>query len=224
MSTNINQRIKKLSILLFAVSIIATIGLVVVQAQVNQNKIVNTQNNSYITIDSFEEDFALKMKKNSISERNSKDNIEVSSVKGTATSKSVPLNYFSQYEKATVVATGYTAGVESTGKDETHPAYGITFSGSHVCRDVYSTIAADISVFPLGTILYIPDYGYGVVADTGSAIIGNKIDLYYDTVEQVYEQWGKKEVEVYIIEYGNGAVCDSTIEEYNRVATATNQM
>lgn len=63
-----------------------------------------------------------------------------------------------------------------------------------------------------------------MVADTGSAIIGNKIDLYYDTVEQVYEQWGKKEVEVYIIEYGNGAVCDSTIEEYNRVATATNQM
>ncbi|MDI5790449.1 3D domain-containing protein [Bacillus licheniformis] len=40
--------------------------------------------------------------------------------------------------------------------------------------------------------MFIPDYGYGVVADTGSAIKGNRLDLYYETVEDVYKEWGKK--------------------------------
>src|SRR5699024_7938143 len=85
-----------------------------------------------------------------------------------------------QYPSKTVIATGYTAGAESTGKTPDHPQYGITFSGVNVKRDLYSTIAADVDVFPIGTVLYIPNYGYGVVADTGSAIKGNKIDLYYE--------------------------------------------
>src|SRR5690625_6204471 len=70
-----------------------------------------------------------------------------------------------QYPKATVVATGYTAGIESTGKTADHPEYGITYSGVEVKRDLYSTIAADLTVYPIGTVMYIPDYGYGVVAE-----------------------------------------------------------
>src|SRR5690606_24522080 len=84
----------------------------------------------------------------------------------------------SPYEKFEVEATGYTAGPESTGKDIGHPQYGITYSGVKVRRAHVSTIAADPDVFPIGSVLYIPDYGYGVVADTGSAIKGHKIDLY----------------------------------------------
>lgn len=113
---------------------------------------------------------------------------------------------FSQYPKKKVVATGYTAGVESTGKTKDHPQYGITYSGIKVKRDLYSTIAADLSVFPLGTILYIPNYGYGVVADIGGAIKGNKIDLYFETVADVYNEWGKQEVDVYVIEEGQGDI------------------
>ena len=64
-----------------------------------------------------------------------------------------------------VVATGYTAGIESTGKRPGHPQYGITFSGVKVRRDIVSTIAADPKVFPIGTVLFVPGYGYGVVAD-----------------------------------------------------------
>lgn len=116
-----------------------------------------------------------------------------------------------QYPRHVLMATGYTAGVESTGKTKEDPSYGITFSGVEVKRDLYSTIAADLSVYPIGTIMYIPDYGYGVVADKGSAITGNKIDLYYPTVEEVYKQWGKKEVEVYIIEYGDGTLTDDEL-------------
>jgi 3D (Asp-Asp-Asp) domain-containing protein len=120
-----------------------------------------------------------------------------------------------QYPSTTVVATGYTAGVESTGKSVDHPAYGITKSGVKVKRDLYSTIAADTSVFPIGTVLYIPDYGYGVVADTGSAIKNNKIDLYYETVQDVYEKWGKKKVKVYIIEMGDGRLTEKELNALN---------
>ncbi|WP_245590374.1 3D domain-containing protein [Aneurinibacillus terranovensis] len=117
------------------------------------------------------------------------------------------------YPQVNVVATGYYPGPESTGKDITHPAYGITYSGVKVRRDkdTISTIAADLSVFPLGTILYIPGYGYGIVADIGSAIKGNKIDLYFDKKNEVYQQWGKKRLNVYIIEKGKGKLSEEMI-------------
>ncbi|GAA0428634.1 stationary phase survival protein SpsC [Lentibacillus halophilus] len=120
-----------------------------------------------------------------------------------------------QYPSATVTATGYTAGVESTGKTPEHPQYGITYSGVPVKRDLYSTIAADLDVYPIGTIMFIPDYGYGVVADKGGAINGNKIDLYYETVEDVYSKWGKKEVDVYVIKRGNGKLTRETLNQLN---------
>ncbi|WP_042352193.1 3D domain-containing protein [Bacillus massiliigorillae] len=120
-----------------------------------------------------------------------------------------------QYEKASVVATGYTAGVESTGKTVNHPSYGITYSGVKVKRDVYSTIAADLNVYPIGTILWIPDYGYGVVADKGGAIKGNRLDLYYETVQDVYDEWGKREVEVYIIQRGTGSLTEDELTALN---------
>lgn len=120
-----------------------------------------------------------------------------------------------QYPKATVTATGYTAGVESTGKNPGHPEFGITYSGVKVTRDLFSTVAADLNVFPIGTILFIPGYGYGVVADKGGAIKGNKVDLYYETVEDVYNNWGKKTLEVYVIEKGNGKLTEEELRTLN---------
>lgn len=120
-----------------------------------------------------------------------------------------------QYPKATVTATGYTAGVESTGKNPGHPEFGITYSGVKVTRDLFSTVAADLNVFPIGTILFIPGYGYGVVADKGGAIKGNKVDLYYETVEDVYNSWGKKTLEVYVIEKGDGKLTEEELRALN---------
>lgn len=120
-------------------------------------------------------------------------------------------DFLSQYPTKKVIATGYTAGYESTGKTKNHPLYGITYSGLKVQRGQISTVAADLSVFPLGTVLYIPDYGYGIVTDIGGAIKGNKIDLYYDTVEEVYREWGKREVDVYVIHEGNGSVTEADV-------------
>ncbi|AZK49148.1 hypothetical protein EIM92_20105 [Paenibacillus lentus] len=122
------------------------------------------------------------------------------------------------FETVKVVATGYTAGYESTGKRPNHPGYGITYSGVKVRRDkdTISTIAADLKVFPLGTILYIPGYGYGVVADKGSAIKGNKIDLYFKTTKQVFKEWGKKEVEVQVIRKGSGKLTEEMFNELGK--------
>lgn len=114
-----------------------------------------------------------------------------------------------------VIATGYTAGVESTGKRPGHPQYGITYSGVKVRRDQVSTIAADTKLFPIGTLLYIPGYGYGVVADTGSAIKGKKIDLYFETIKQVYEQWGKRTVQVEVLRRGTGKLSQAWLNQIN---------
>lgn len=114
----------------------------------------------------------------------------------------------SKYTAVEVVATGYYAGKESTGKNPGHPEYGVTFSGMKVQRDKnsFSTIAADPAVFPIGTVLYIPGYGYGIVADTGSAIKGKRIDLYFETKDQVYREWGKKTVNVLVVKKGEGKI------------------
>ncbi|RLQ96518.1 3D domain-containing protein [Falsibacillus albus] len=122
---------------------------------------------------------------------------------------------WSKFPKKKVTATGYTAGYESTGKNPDNPSYGITYSGIKVKRDLYSTVAADLDVFPIGTILFIPGYGYGVVADTGSAIKGNKLDLYYKTVDDVYKNWGKKDLDVYIVQVGDGKITEKELIDLN---------
>lgn len=122
---------------------------------------------------------------------------------------------WSQYQTKQVVATGYTAFYESTGKNPDHPSFGITYSGVKVKRDLYSTVAADLNVFPIGTILFIPGYGYGVVADKGGAIKGNKLDLYYETVDDVYNHWGKRTLDVYVVEMGNGTLTEEDLRILN---------
>jgi len=60
----------------------------------------------------------------------------------------------------------------------------------------YGVAAVDPSVIPLGTRLYIPGYGYAVAADTGGAIVGNRIDLCFDTGQQALD-YGRQGVTVY---------------------------
>jgi 3D (Asp-Asp-Asp) domain-containing protein len=140
------------------------------------------------------------------------------SVKGNPPKLEDAFNW-SEYPKVAVTATGYTAGIESTGKNQNDPEYGITYSGVKVKRDLYSTIAADLNVFPIGTILFIPGYGYGVVADKGGAIEGNRLDLYYETVKDVYQQWGKKNLDVYVVQKGEGSLSEKELTALNENKT-----
>lgn len=92
----------------------------------------------------------------------------------------------------TVEATGYTAGPESTGKKPGDPGYGITATGTKAKR---GTVAVDPSVIPFGTKMFIPGYGYGIAEDTGGAVKDNRIDLFFDSVEEAMA-WGRRTVTV----------------------------
>ena len=71
-----------------------------------------------------------------------------------------------------------------------------TARGSFCQRGI---IAVDPNFIPLGTRVYIPGYGYAVADDVGGAIVGNIIDIAFDSVEECY-QWGRQWIDIYIIE------------------------
>lgn len=87
----------------------------------------------------------------------------------------------------TVVTTAYAPGTD--GVDH------VTATGA---RAGYGIIAVDPHVIPLGTRLYVPGYGYGIAADTGGAIHGNRIDLCYDTRAEALA-WGRRTVTIIVL-------------------------
>ena len=73
---------------------------------------------------------------------------------------------------------------------------GVTASGTRAKK---GTIAADLSIYPFNTIMYIPDYGYGRVEDCGSGIKGSHIELFFSSHQKALN-WGKqnKKVKVWL--------------------------
>ena len=59
----------------------------------------------------------------------------------------------------------------------------------------YGVVAVDPSVIPLGTRMTIPGYGEGVAADTGGAIHGAVIDLWFPTDSEA-AAWGRQTVTI----------------------------
>lgn len=55
------------------------------------------------------------------------------------------------------------------------------------------TIAADTTIFPFGTIIYVPSYGYGRVEDRGGDIKGYRLDLFYRSHSAAKQQGRQKE-------------------------------
>jgi 3D (Asp-Asp-Asp) domain-containing protein len=93
-----------------------------------------------------------------------------------------------------VVAGG---GVPTGGRSISVMAYsycltGRTASGRYTAPGI---VAVDTRVIPMGSKLYIPGYGWGVAADTGGAIVGNKIDVWFPSLGQCY-QWGVRPVTI----------------------------
>ena len=87
-----------------------------------------------------------------------------------------------------VTVTGYCSCPACCGPN----AAGLTASGT---KAQYGTIAADTSIFPFGTQLNIPDYGDGVVEDTGSRVKGYHIDVWFPT-HAAAKAWGCREMYV----------------------------
>lgn len=73
---------------------------------------------------------------------------------------------------------------------------GITATGYPVRKGV---VAVDPAIIPLGTELYIEGYGNATALDTGGAIRGQRIDVFFESPSRAME-WGRRKVEVEIID------------------------
>jgi 3D (Asp-Asp-Asp) domain-containing protein len=92
--------------------------------------------------------------------------------------------------KVTVVATAYCACESCCGKSDGITASGVKARANH-------TIAVDRNVFPLGTHILYNGTEY-VAEDTGGAIKGNRIDIYFDNHSEALE-WGRRTIEIEVI-------------------------
>lgn len=94
-------------------------------------------------------------------------------------------------KEITVNASAYTANCNGCS--------GITSTGINLKRNPDAkVIAVDPTVIPLGTKVYVEGYGYAIAGDIGSAIKGNKIDLFFPTKAEAYK-WGRKNVKIKIL-------------------------
>lgn len=100
-----------------------------------------------------------------------------------------------------MVATAYDASPQSNGSWGPYAAW----NGARLAPGM---IAVDPKVIPLGTKVYVTGYKHpnlpvggfvGIAADTGSAIKGNRVDIYIDASTQAVMNFGFQDVKVYII-------------------------
>lgn len=86
---------------------------------------------------------------------------------------------------------GTTMAVSSTG----YCLKGTTATGIPVG---WGVVAVDPGVIPLGTRMSIPGYGEGVAADTGPAVQGAEIDLWFPRCSQALA-WGRRTITITLL-------------------------
>lgn len=124
----------------------------------------------------------LKLKASKQHEENIKKKIKVN--KHTTSKVSSRVSNSSSGFNQTFVATFYTNHQQSTGKSYGDVGYGITASGTHTTEG--RTIACPRQ-YPFGTKIELEGLGVRVCEDTGSAIVGNKIDVYVTSEAKAME-------------------------------------
>ena len=130
------------------------------------------------------------------------DNTEVVEVKAveptpqTATSQEVQTTTTAPAAPSTTE--GYTLIVEATAYSYAEAGLSnYTADGTNLVNDPM-VIAVDPRVIPLGSMVEIPGYGVFRAADTGGAIVGNKIDVHFPTVAQTYN-FGRRTITIRIL-------------------------
>ena len=89
--------------------------------------------------------------------------------------------------------TAYCCCEKCCGKNINHPAYVLTATGTKATEG--RTIAVDPNVIPLGSTVYLNNQPY-IAEDTGSAIKGNKIDIFINDHQRA-QNFGVQEMEIY---------------------------
>ncbi|KAA6470908.1 DUF348 domain-containing protein [Bacillus swezeyi] len=90
-----------------------------------------------------------------------------------------------------VSSTAYTASCNGCSG---HTATGVNLKNNPGSK----VIAVDPGVIPLGSKVHVEGYGYAVAADTGSAIKGRKIDVFFPNKSAAY-RWGNKKVKIKVL-------------------------
>jgi 3D (Asp-Asp-Asp) domain-containing protein len=101
-----------------------------------------------------------------------------------------------RFSEEIYVITAYCACYDCCNKRPTDKGYGITASGVKAQQGI--TVAADTKVLPFGAKIYIEGVGERIVQDTGSAIKGKKIDLYFENHQEALN-FGRQTKQVTII-------------------------
>ncbi|MFC9599594.1 LysM peptidoglycan-binding domain-containing protein [Peribacillus butanolivorans] len=107
------------------------------------------------------------------------------------TSKSQTTNQSDIEKEITVRATAYTADCQGCSGTT---ATGIDLKANPDAK----VVAVDPSVIPLGSKVYVEGYGYATAEDTGSAIKGNRVDIFIPN-EQDALNWGVKNVKIQVL-------------------------
>jgi len=102
-----------------------------------------------------------------------------------------PTGALQYWRKIRAFATSYSASTSGVSRNVSW--YGKARCGETMRRGI---VAVDPRVIPLGTNVYVEGYGIGLACDTGSAIIGKRIDLGYGDTD--LENWYRY-VEVYVL-------------------------
>ncbi|MEJ9231953.1 LysM peptidoglycan-binding domain-containing protein [Peribacillus butanolivorans] len=113
------------------------------------------------------------------------------SEKEKTTSKSQATNQSDIEKEITVRATAYTADCQGCSGTT---ATGIDLKANPDAK----VVAVDPSVIPLGSKVYVEGYGYATAEDTGSAIKGNRVDIFIPN-EQDALNWGVKNVKIQVL-------------------------
>lgn len=100
--------------------------------------------------------------------------------------------------KMTVIATAYCPCEICCGIYAENRPEGVVYTASGAVAKANHTIAVDTSVIPFGTQLKYGDVIY-VAEDTGGAIKGNRIDIYFNDHSEALS-WGKRTIELEVIE------------------------
>jgi 3D (Asp-Asp-Asp) domain-containing protein len=73
--------------------------------------------------------------------------------------------------------------------------HGVTASGYIAAR---GTVAVDRRTIPLGSSLIVPGYGFGRAWDTGGAIKGHRVDVWFSSCRQAI-LWGRKRLRIKLL-------------------------
>jgi len=87
-------------------------------------------------------------------------------------------------------ATAYSPTVQETDSDPWTTASGM--------KSGHGVVAVDPRVIALGSKLYVEGYGYAIAGDTGGAIKGNRIDVFFYATDET-ARWGRRWVRVFVL-------------------------